>query len=283
MLDDIRRLRVSRTTLQLLIVLNEQADWVRVRDILENMERDVSISSIYSNLTKLSVSNLVEVKQSPESAQAILYRISANGKEYLDELLLNRDIAAIQEFQSTQGEDASNEDTLVTNQAFLQTIDNLQKSVRQSKKMVNENNYLAEEHTKAHTELLSYLEETDERLSTIIKQIDLSENPEPVQSNMDIAQWIEKEWPESIEKLDEFTSKKALAEMLVPTGIVAAFGLAAVVVGAVFGTPPVVSFGAGSFLGMFATRQISVKDVGKNIKDTIGTNDEPDSGSNDGS
>ena len=117
--------------------------------------------------------------------------------------------------------------------------------------------------------VVDYFEYLEERLDHIQKNIDLSADPYPVQENEKIVEFLQNEWPEVIDKINEYTNKKALAEMLVPTGVVAAFGLCGAMIGALFGGTPIVGFSAGTFIGMYATRQVTTKDVSRRIDDSL--------------
>lgn len=168
-------------------------------------------------------------------------------------------------------------DTLISNQAFLQSLNSLVQSITKTRGLIEANNLFSVEHENDKAEISKYLNETEVRITSIIEQVDLNENPEPIQNNATIVEWVRNEWPESIEKLNEYTSKKAMADMLVPTGVVATFGVVAVLVGVLFGIAPSYSFGAGSFIGMFATRQVSSKDATRKIQSSL-KEDDPKSG-----
>ena len=146
---------------------------------------------------------------------------------------------------------------------FHQAMENLLISVDRTKNDIRSNNYLAVANKSIHKELIEFLEELEK---SVVGVVDLSNRSDSVQKDTDIRAWVVSKWPEFVEKLNEYTSKKALAEMLVPTGIVACCGIAAVVIGGIFDVPPVVAFGTGSFIGMFATRQVHSKTVSNRIE-----------------
>ena len=122
--------------------------------------------------------------------------------------------------------------------------------------------------------MVEFFDDIEDGLSRVISEADLSPQPKPVEQNSAIKEWFEKEWPEAIEKFGSYVSKQALADMIVPSGIVAAFGVAGMTIGTLFGFTPAVGFGGGAFLGMFATRQVTTKDVANKVDESLGSDSE---------
>lgn len=166
--------------------------------------------------------------------------------------------------------------TLVKNQAFVQSIEQMRESLSKTRKVVRYSNQLKVDNEELQSELVEFFDQLDDGLLRVVHQTDLSESPVPVEDNLSIKQWFEEEWPEAIDKLESYTSKKALADMLVPTGIVAAFGLVGIAVGSITGVGALAGFGGGSFLGMFATRQVSSKEARSKIDNLMDGKDDND-------
>jgi len=115
----------------------------------------------------------------------------------------------------------------------------------------------------------------DDHLRIIVDDVDLSLDPLPVQDNKDIKKWLEENWPEAIEKVNELTSKRALAEILIPVGFVAAMAIGGGVFGSIFGSKiAMTGIGVGAWIGMFATRQVSTKDGTKEILNKVENNND---------
>lgn len=247
----------------MLLEFTKHDSWLSVYDIAR--ETSLSKNETRSMLKRLREDELIERPQPHFKNKQSMYRLSEKGISVVREHPLLPNIEAT---PAKTNNHPINEQ-LVANQAFTQTITNLRQSIKKARKAINENNHIKVENEYLQNSAVTFFDEIDSGLANVIDKTDMSADPTPVQNNSEIRKWFKDEWPEAVAKFNEFTNKKALADMIVPSGIVAAFGLCGVVVGFVLGTPPVISFGAGSFIGMFATRQVSSKEVGKRIEDRL--------------
>ena len=161
-------------------------------------------------------------------------------------------------------------DVYLTNQAFLQSIDNIRSSLKVARRAARDSNQLKIENEELQKKVLDYLDHLEKGMDQIVLEVDLGYDPIPVQENQFIKKWLEDNWPEAIAKADEFTSKQALADILIPAGFVAALAVGGGVVGSIFGVKiAITGIGVGAWIGMFATRQVTTKDATKEIKNSF--------------